>query len=291
MGDNGVVLESVDAALHWNRTEIPRRPPLIDVAACPDSSFYLLDFRRGLWARASPSEAWTRSEIRTKRTVPATHPDETVAPRYLALTCDGSGRLWAVGEQSSILRSDDGGVRWHETSPTNRDRLLTAVAFIDPLRGRVVGEFGTYFETDDGGAAWRRGPDLPDDLYPQAAYFAPDGGAWAVGNRGRIYRFSPGADAWVAERSGTGAALYGIAPVGPRLLVVGGRGVGLIREVADQAGRWRELSLEHAARGAEVGYLRGIADLGAEAFVAVGQRVALRVDLGLDRPVADRAGQ
>jgi len=284
VGDNGLLLESEDAALHWKRRVIPEKPPLIDVAVCPDGRFYLLDFQRGLWVRETPPVQWTRREIRlgtadVSESPVAEAPEGRVAPRSLALICDEAGRLWAVGEQSSILRSDDGGAHWQALSPEDTDRLLTSIAFVDSRRGRVVGEFGTYFESDDGGAHWRRGPDIPGELYPQAAHFASDGRAWVVGNYGRIYRFDPGDDAWVSEPSDTQAALYGIARVGERLLAVGDRGESLVSALDGRPEGWNRLPLGSRENGAGTAYLRGIAELDLAAFVVVGKGAALRVEL------------
>ena len=290
VGDKGLVLESPDGARHWERVVLEGKPPLIDVAACPDGSFFLIDFRRGLWSRSASGSAWRRTPIRL-----GAGAGDDLAPRALALTCDPSGRLWAVGEQSSILRSDDRGSHWRDTSPDRRDRLLTAIAFLDDARGRVVGEFGTYFETEDGGDVWTRGPDLPDDLYPQAAYFASDGRIWAVGNHGRIVRFDSsrgggsGRGAWQPEPSGTRVALYGIARVGAQLVAVGAGGIGVSRELdtrADGSDAWQVLSWSPAQSGESAGYLRGIADLGERVFVTVGQGLALRGVLAAPRTAA-----
>ena len=179
--------------------------------------------------------------------------------------------MWAVGEDSSILRSDDGGSRWRATLPDGTDRLLTAIGFIGADQVRVVGEFGTTFMSDDGGGTWRRGPDIPGELYPHAAHIGTDGTLWAVGATGHIYRLGPDEAHWEAEASGTARALYGVAGVGARLVAVGAGGEALLREEA-----WRALALP--SRPGVAWSWRGIAALGPQAFVAVGEGGVMRVE-------------
>ncbi len=262
VGARGRVFVSRDGAETWERTAIAGRPPLIDVAACPDGSFFLLDFRRGLWRRGDTDDRWERRAIAVAGLDPT--------PRSLALRCDPAGRLWAVGEESSILSSDDRGVRWQSTLPDRTDRLLTAIGFVDTDRVRVLGEFGTTFLSDDAGATWQRGPDIPEELYPHAAHVAGDGTLWVVGATGHIYRLAPGPERWEAEASGTTRALYGRARVGPSLVAVGAGGEALLRDDG-----WRALALPRRAGVAWA--WRGIASLGPGVFVAVGEGGAMRV--------------
>ncbi len=267
VGSKGAVLVSDDAGVSWSRDPLPGRPPLIDAAACPDGRFYLLDFRRGVWAR-DDAGVWVRSAIDPG---PAGRGEGRPPPRSLGLRCDPAGRLWAVGEDSSILRSDDGGGVWRAMYDDHSDRLLTAVGFVDDARVRVVGEFGSYLESDDGGASWHEGPRLPDDLYPHALHVAVDAVLWCVANTGLIYRLDPGADGWVREPAGTARALFGIAAVDGRLLAVGAGATALVRDPGGGAETpgWRALRL--LPRRAAARDWRGLVALGDGAWLAVGE--------------------
>lgn len=64
------------------------------------------------------------------------------------------GRLVAVGEYGNVIYSDDGGTSWRQGRvPTTQ--MLTAVHFVNPLRGWAVGHDGLILVTDDGAETWR----------------------------------------------------------------------------------------------------------------------------------------
>ncbi|GAA0794273.1 WD40/YVTN/BNR-like repeat-containing protein [Marinobacterium sediminicola] len=63
-------------------------------------------------------------------------------------------RLLAVGEQGSILYSDDSGQSWHQAqSPVSV--LLTAVQMVTAFRGWAIGHDGVILHTEDGGESWQ----------------------------------------------------------------------------------------------------------------------------------------
>lgn len=65
------------------------------------------------------------------------------------------GHLWAVGHDSTIIHSADGGRTWglqhHEPE---QEQPLFAVHFFDARRGLAVGAYGLIMSTEDGGASW-----------------------------------------------------------------------------------------------------------------------------------------
>ncbi len=66
----------------------------------------------------------------------------------------GRDRLLAVGEQGSIIYSDDSGQSWQQgNSPVSV--LLTAVQMVSATRGWAVGHDGVILRTDDGGESWQ----------------------------------------------------------------------------------------------------------------------------------------
>ncbi len=283
VGSKGRVSVSEDGGRSWGSEAIDGRPPLIDVSACPDGRFFLLDFRRGLWARDGDG-GWERRPIDpgVEGVAPGAGP-----PRSLALRCDPAGRLWAVGEDSSILRSDDDGRTWRATYADHSDRLLTALGFVDAERVLVVGEFGSVLVSDDGGATWRDGPRLPEDLYPHALHVGDDGRAWCVANTGLIHRLDVDAEAWVREPAGTSRALFGVARVGASLVAVGAGAAAVARSVeAGSDPAWRPFALIEGRRAARD--WRGVVALDEGAWIAVGE-AGLAVVPGLEasRPDED----
>ncbi len=66
----------------------------------------------------------------------------------------GRNRLLTVGEQGSILYSDDRGKSWLQGN-TPVSVLLTAVQMVSATRGWAVGHDGVILRTDDGGENWQ----------------------------------------------------------------------------------------------------------------------------------------
>lgn len=62
---------------------------------------------------------------------------------------------WAVGHDTLILRTKDGGASWEETySDPDDERPLFDVWFDDASKGFAVGAYGLFMQTMDGGATW-----------------------------------------------------------------------------------------------------------------------------------------
>jgi photosystem II stability/assembly factor-like uncharacterized protein len=62
---------------------------------------------------------------------------------------------WAVGHDSSILHSNDGGKQWQvQNFAPSLQRPLLDVLFFDPQHGIAVGAYGTFLRTQDGGKTW-----------------------------------------------------------------------------------------------------------------------------------------
>lgn len=81
----------------------------------------------------------------------AIHPERSL---LLDITRAGS-RLVAVGEQGTIIWSDDQGEQWQQADvPVSV--LLTAVAFTDSNNGWAVGHDGAILRSSDRGETWQR---------------------------------------------------------------------------------------------------------------------------------------
>jgi photosystem II stability/assembly factor-like uncharacterized protein len=74
--------------------------------------------------------------------------------------------LWAVGHDSTILKSTDQGKEWAVSYSAAKDkRPLMDILFTDANTGFAVGAYGAFYETTDGGKTWTSRKVIP----PQAA--------------------------------------------------------------------------------------------------------------------------
>lgn len=91
-----------------------------------------------------------------------------VPQRALLLSvCRAGPRLIAVGEQGTVVLSDDDGATWRGAQQVETSATLTQVRFADPRHGWAVGHLGVVMRTHDGGEHWRRV--LDGDLSAQVA--------------------------------------------------------------------------------------------------------------------------
>jgi len=254
VGGMGAVLQSANGGGSWQRTTLPDKPFLVDVAACPDGRFYAVEKMDGLWS-LQPDGTWSRLAL-----------PEMTEPQ--ALSCDASSAIWVIGGFSTILHSVDGGANWDSWS-LDEDLYLTTIQFLDRDHGVVTGEFGTVLLTADGGSTWERASDLPDSFYPQAAYFTSPTAGWVVGLNGTIWTTGDGAQSWQAMQNSNHAPLYGITGFGDALLAVGDNGAILHHRVGDAS--WTRVE----AAGQSRGYLRGVAGLDEGQFLVAGGGGAL----------------
>lgn len=113
------------------------------------------------------------------------------APQLVVIRMFDENNGWGVSE-TSILRTENGGLAWHDVSPTNVHSFGYAATseFSDHLRGWVLvpnpEDFlsGILYRTSDGGASWNQAP-------------VPFGGG--------VLRFVDGRNGWMLASLGAGA--------------------------------------------------------------------------------------
>ncbi|WP_246077622.1 WD40/YVTN/BNR-like repeat-containing protein [Neptunomonas concharum] len=210
VGNQGVILAADVNSLNWRRTELPGQPGLIDVDACEDGRFIALSFDRTLWTSTDGAQSWQPQSIPTSENL-------------LDLTCSPDNSIWAVGSFSTVMVSKDHGKSWQE-STLNEDAMLTGIQFLTKQTAYLTGEFGLVFRTDDAGKNWFPLEPIPEDFYPQAAFFQDRQHGWVVGLDGRVMATRDAGESWERQTSGTVAPLYGVTG-GKQRVAVGENGV------------------------------------------------------------------
>src|SRR6185436_12960364 len=90
----------------------------------------------------SNGESWSRAKA------PA-------APLLTAVRFADAKNGWAVGHDSVILATADGGETWtQQFSAPSEQRPLLDILFLSPTNGLAVGAYGAFYETTDGGKSW-----------------------------------------------------------------------------------------------------------------------------------------
>jgi len=266
VGAMGAIVHSADGGASWQRSTLPGKPYLVDVAVCPDGRFFAVDKSDAIWS-AQPDGSWQRQDL-----------PEATEPQ--ALACDPSGTLWVIGGFSTILNSTDDGADWDYFS-LDEDLYLTTIQFLDASHGVITGEFGTVVLTEDGGASWTRASDLPDSFYPQSTWFTSPTSGWVVGLSGTIWETQDGAQSWQEVQSGGTAPLYGVAGSGDILVAVGDNSTILYHRLGSST--WTPIKGVTRSRS----YLRGVAGSGGGTFVvAGGQGTLVQIEVPDSEPLA-----
>jgi photosystem II stability/assembly factor-like uncharacterized protein len=82
---------------------------------------------------------------------------------------------WVVGQEGTILRTEDGGVTWtaQATNKQQEGTHLFSVQALDANTAWAVGDWGTRIFTDDGGKTWQDFSLTIDETHPQFVWLAP----------------------------------------------------------------------------------------------------------------------
>ena len=224
----GAIIVSADGGANWQRHELPGRPPLIDITACPSGGFHALDTERRVWSQSEAGE-WQSTTVDTSENT-------------LSIHCAPNGRLWVSASFSTLYWSEGDLGQWHEFS-LYEDLQFTAVRFIDEMNGFALGEFGTVLATTDGGDNWEPRGSIPNEFYPMGVDFLDVRSGWAGGLDGVIWQTEDGGQNWVKQKSVTTAPIYNIHASELGVFAVGGSAK--LVELSD--GQWQnfELSLIH----------------------------------------------
>ena len=106
---------------------------------------------------------------------------------------------WVVGEQGTILHTEDGGRTWQQQN-SGTTVPLESVSFITPQVGWVVGLSGTILHTEDGGRTWQTQDSGTRAELMSVTFLTPQSG-WAVG-RYTFLRTEDGGRTWQFQSSG-----------------------------------------------------------------------------------------
>ena len=133
--------------------------------------------------------------------------------------------IWAVGHQSVILKSGDGGETWAKANAENDpETAYLDILFLDAKTGFIVGSYGKFLSTSDGGKTWTEAKQ-DDDPHLSHIIPAPDGGLWLTGEFGTVRRSGDRDKRWATLSTPYEGTFFGAVPFAKRgALVFGLRG-------------------------------------------------------------------
>ncbi len=136
-------------------------------------------------------------------------------------------RGWAVGHDSVIVRTTDGGGTWERVhwAPEDESPLLD-VLFLNENRGFAIGAYGAFYVTSDGGASWSSAPiSEEDDFHLNQIARSASGKLYIAAEAGAIYRSDDDGSTWTKLTSPYDGSFFGVLPLeGETVLLFGLRG-------------------------------------------------------------------
>lgn len=132
---------------------------------------------------------------------------------------------WAVGHDSVIIATTDGGETW---TLQNRDTEVgdpfLDVEFFDENRGFAIGVFDMFYTTDDGGKTWveYEEPLSLGEWHLNSIARLNDGTMVIVGETGLMSRSSDGGETWELIKGPYTGSYFGVKPLGEKGAVVFG---------------------------------------------------------------------
>lgn len=169
------------------------------------------------------------------------------APLLTAVDFIDAKNGWAVGHDTTILATHDGGDTWiKQFSAPSEQRPLLDVLFLDAAKGIAVGAYGAYYETTDGGKSWNARKIIPEDRHFNAIVKVADHHLLILGEEGTILVSSDDGAQWTKVPSPYKGSLFG-AVVAADGSVVGFGLRGRIYRSADGGQTWTQVDDATAA--------------------------------------------
>lgn len=194
---------------------------------------YLVGGAKGrILMNAAPTGQWGSAEVDTTHGSPVT--------RIVAMD---DQRLFAVGHNLMILRSEDGGQSWQNVHVDldTPEPLLDIAQTADGERLIAIGGFGQYLVSDDGGQSWqKRSFDAFRGSHLNDLVVADSGTMLIAAERGLLLRSSDRGESWqTLALDYPGSMFGGLHLDGERWLVYGMRGHAFLS--SDDGDSWRPL--------------------------------------------------
>lgn len=160
-------------------------------------------------------------------------------PRWLfinGISFPDKNNGWAVGYDTNIFHTSDGGKTWNGRSFTNGE--YHDVHFPNTSNGWVVGKNGTILHTDNNGQDWYSQSGASNTTL-NSVHFANNRAGWAVGNNGEILRTKNGGTDWKTLNSSTNSDLHDVHFVNKHTGWIVGKN-GTILYTSDAGDNWQK---------------------------------------------------
>lgn len=206
VGADGVILITDDGGRSWVQSRKFTNDTFVQVHFTDENNGWML-CERSFFLRGKEPANYLRKTDDGGLTWVKVDFEDADHQRVTRMLFGKDGTARAFGEGGVFYNLQEDGKTW-KRSRTAIKYLLIDGAFTDTALGAIVGAGGTIMFTEDGGFTWEKATMLgePDSKFNSVFFYGRDG-AWAVGNRGRVFRSNGGARLWRQQNSGVTANL------------------------------------------------------------------------------------
>jgi len=148
---------------------------------------------------------------------------------------------WVVGDDDTILYTDDGGDTWQDRS-SGFGLDLNNLFFVNTTTGWVVGDDGVILKTEDAGVTWTS-QESGTDAILKSVFFNNDTNGWIVGNDQLFWQTTDGGDNWELQSNSWSAWLGDVFFVSDCgwITPYDGSGSTIIYRTTDEGGTWTDV--------------------------------------------------
>jgi photosystem II stability/assembly factor-like uncharacterized protein len=147
---------------------------------------------------------------------------------------------WAVGHDSVILNTTDGGQTWAvQNKQPELEQPLFSVYFKDAQNGFAVGAYSLFLATNDGGKTWTKKTIGDSDFHMNGIFKAKDGTLFIAGEAGHVFRSKDGESWDILQTPYQGSFWNGLGVDDGGVLVFGMRGN--IWRSDDDGENWKQI--------------------------------------------------
>jgi len=205
VGTDGVIVSTEDGGSTWVQSRKFTSDALIQVHFTDEMNGWLL-CERSIYHRGADPISYVRRTTDGGRTWEKIEFGGGGRERIVKLLFRADGRTSAFGEGGVFYQLQPDGTSWKRTV-SGINYLLLDGAYSDDLVGAIVGTGGTIMFTNDAGFTWEKATVLGDRTPRFNAVFFGQKGAWAVGDKGSIFRSGGGGRLWRQQQSNVTADL------------------------------------------------------------------------------------
>jgi photosystem II stability/assembly factor-like uncharacterized protein len=169
------------------------------------------------------------------------------APLLTAVRFVDAKSGWAVGHDSVVLATSDGGENWaQQFSAPSEQRPLLDTLFLDKTTGFAVGAYGAFYETTDGGKSWNPRKIIADDKHLNAIIKVDEGKLMILGETGTILLSGDVGKTWTVVPPPYKGSLFGAVVATDGAVVAFGLRGNIFRS-ADAGKTWKQVDNKSVA--------------------------------------------